>query len=341
MILCHPRARRGSWPETRQVRLLSKFASPPRQVLGRQEHLSQSRPRDVGQDACGLGVLAGSWIALYAFQPDSWKFVALYLLGGLAQTFLAERIAHDSNHNAISSVPSVNKTLNYAFDVCGINSYMWRILHHRGHHSCINVHGEDDALMGRGILRFSPHEPYKPIQKFQHIYALFMYALFSLFVFVETLSAFSFPPAYLERMTSVAGYIISLQGRRSISPTCSYCRWWCWADRRCCECGVCTGSSDRRFDRGAVVFQTTHTVDSTYASLLTEANLTTACFTSSHFCGYATNASLVGAACGRAQPPHRPSFVPFVYPYPLRPADSDCRKFLEGNLACPIGNIPP
>jgi linoleoyl-CoA desaturase len=59
--------------------------------------------------AAGLAVLAGSWIALYALRPDSWKFVALYLLGGLAQTFLLLNIAHDSNHNAISSVPSVNK----------------------------------------------------------------------------------------------------------------------------------------------------------------------------------------------------------------------------------------
>ena len=60
--------------------------------------------------AVGLAVLLGSWIAIYALKPDSWKFVALYLLGGLAQTFLLLNIAHDSNHNAISSVPSVNKT---------------------------------------------------------------------------------------------------------------------------------------------------------------------------------------------------------------------------------------
>ncbi|MGA8985992.1 MAG: hypothetical protein WB470_25215, partial [Candidatus Acidiferrales bacterium] len=53
--------------------------------------------------AVGLAVLLGAWIALYALRPDSWKFVALYLLGGLAQTFLLLNIAHDSNHNAISS----------------------------------------------------------------------------------------------------------------------------------------------------------------------------------------------------------------------------------------------
>ncbi len=151
--------------------------------------------------AAGLTVLVGSWIVIYALKPDSWKFVALYVLSGLAQTFLLLNIAHDSNHNAISSVPSVNKTLNYVFDLCGINSYMWRILHHRGHHSCVNVQGEDDALAGRGILRFTPHEPHKPLHRFQHLYALFLYAVFSLdYVFVRDFESFFFPShEYLKR----------------------------------------------------------------------------------------------------------------------------------------------
>jgi linoleoyl-CoA desaturase len=149
----------------------------------------------------GLAVLLGSWIAIYALKPDSWKFVAIYLLGGLAQTFLLLNIAHDSNHNAISSMPSVNRLLNYVFDVCGIDSYMWRILHHRGHHSCINLQGEDDALTGRGIFRFTPHEPRTRMHRFQHIYGLFFYALFSLdYVFVRDFEAFFFPSHdYLRR----------------------------------------------------------------------------------------------------------------------------------------------
>jgi linoleoyl-CoA desaturase len=149
----------------------------------------------------GLSVLLGSWVAIYALRPDAWGFVALYLLGGIAQTFLQLNIAHDSNHNAISSKPSVNKLLNYVFDVCGVSSYMWRILHHRGHHSCINLQGEDDALTGRGIFRFTPHEPRTRMQRFQHIYALFFYALFSLdYVFVRDFEAFFFPTHdYLKR----------------------------------------------------------------------------------------------------------------------------------------------
>jgi linoleoyl-CoA desaturase len=144
--------------------------------------------------ATGVTVLAGSWIALYVSRPTAWLFLALYLLGGLAQTFLLLNIAHDSNHNAISSRPFVNKSLNYVFDLCGISSYMWRILHHRGHHSCINLHGEDDAIEGRGLFRFTPHDPRAPLHRFQHIYALFLYALFSLeYVFVRDFQSFYFP----------------------------------------------------------------------------------------------------------------------------------------------------
>jgi linoleoyl-CoA desaturase len=164
----------------------------------------------------GLAVLAGSWIALYTVRPGPWAFVGLYVLGGLAQTFLLLNIAHDSNHNAISASPAVNKTLNYVFDVCGISSYMWRILHHRGHHSCINLHGEDDALTGRGIFRFTPHEPHARWHRFQHIYALFFYAMFSLdYVFVRDFEAFFFPKHdYIQRTKHpLKEYLILFAGK--------------------------------------------------------------------------------------------------------------------------------
>jgi linoleoyl-CoA desaturase len=217
--------------------------------------------------AAGVAVLAGSWIALYAFKPASWKFVAFYLLGGIAQTFLLLNIAHDSNHNAISSVSSVNKTLNYVFDVCGINSYMWRILHHRGHHSCVNVHGEDDALTGRGILRFTPHEPRRPLQRFQHMYVLFLYALFSLdYVFVRDFECFFFPSHdYLKRTRHpLREYAILFAGKAFyltymlILPVVLLGKSPLLVAGAFLLVHLVIGLSV------ALVFQTTHTIDSTY-----------------------------------------------------------------------------
>ena len=201
----------------------SNAASFPKVLRRRLEHFFAEAERSPKADttmwtkiAVGMSVLAGSWIALYTLHPPAWAFVALYLLGGLAQTFLLLNIAHDSNHNAISSRPAINKSLNYVFDLCGISSYMWRILHHRGHHSCINLHGEDDAIEGRGLFRFTPHDPRTPLHRFQHLYALFLYALFSLeYVFVRDFQSFFFPAhSYLTRTKHpVREYVILFAGK--------------------------------------------------------------------------------------------------------------------------------
>ena len=220
--------------------------------------------------AVGLAVLAGSWIALYALKPDSWKFVGLYLLNAIAQTFLLLNIAHDSNHNAISSVRTVNKALNYVFDVCGISSYMWRILHHRGHHSCINLHGEDDALTGRRVLRFTPHEPRAPLQRFQHIYALFLYALFSLdYVFLRDFECFFFPSHDYLKSTKhrLREYVILFAGKgfyltyMLILPVVLLGKSPSLVGLSFLLAHLIIGLSV------ALVFQTTHSVDSTYFPL--------------------------------------------------------------------------
>ena len=217
--------------------------------------------------AVGLAVLSGSWIALYALRPASWRFIALYVLGGLAQTFLLLNIAHDSNHNAISSVSFLNKTLNYVFDVCGISSYMWRILHHRGHHSCINLHGEDDALTGRGIFRFTPHEPRASYQRFQHIYALFFYAMFSLdYVFVRDFECFFFPSHdYLKRMRhSWREYAILLAGKAFYVTYMLILPVFVLGKSAILVVGAFVLVHLIIGLTVSLVFQTTHTIDSTY-----------------------------------------------------------------------------
>ena len=217
--------------------------------------------------AVGLAVLAGSWIALYALKPDSWRFVGLYLLNAIAQTFLLLNIAHDSNHNAISSVRSVNKALNYVFDVCGISSYMWRILHHRGHHSCINLHGEDDALTGRRVLRFTPHEPRAPLQRFQHIYALFLYAMFSLdYVFLRDFECFFFPTHdYLKNTKHPAREYAILFAGKAFYLTYMLILPVVWLGKSPLLVGLSFLLAHLIIGLSvALVFQTTHSVDGTY-----------------------------------------------------------------------------
>jgi linoleoyl-CoA desaturase len=71
---------------------------------------------------------------------------------------------------------------------------MWRTLHHHGHHSCINVYGEDEAILGRNFFRFSPHSQRRSIYRYQHIYVFPLYFLFSLdYVLIKDIQCFFFP----------------------------------------------------------------------------------------------------------------------------------------------------
>ncbi len=130
----------------------------------------------------------GSYALLYVREWTYPQFFALFILQGLAQIFMFLNIAHDANHNSISNNRFINKALSYSLDICGISSYMWRIMHNKGHHSVMNVHGDDEGIHAHGIFRFSPHAPWKPMHRYQHVYVFFMYAITSLdFLFVKDL----------------------------------------------------------------------------------------------------------------------------------------------------------
>ena len=113
-----------------------------------------------------------------------------------------------------------------------------------------------------------PTNPARSYHRFQHIYALFFYALFSLdYVFVRDFECFFLPVPRLSEthQASAARIRHPLCGQSvSTSPTCSFCR-------------SCVLGKSPLLVAGAfllvhliigltvsLVFQTTHTIDSTY-----------------------------------------------------------------------------
>lgn len=142
----------------------------------------------------GTGVWIGCFSAIFLLPLSGLQFFLVYFLGGLAQLFLLLNITHDSNHNAISKTRAVNRGLSLLMDACGVSSYMWRIIHHGGHHSCINVFGEDEAILGRRLLRFSPNAPSGRLYRYQYVYAPFLYCFFSLdYILLKDFEYFFFP----------------------------------------------------------------------------------------------------------------------------------------------------
>jgi linoleoyl-CoA desaturase len=130
----------------------------------------------------------GGYLLLYATKWTYPQFFLLYLFAGLGQIYMILNITHDANHNAISKKKWINVVLSYWQDCTGVSSYMWRVMHNKGHHSVMNVYGDDEGIFAHGIFRFSPAAPWKPFHRFQHIYVFFLYTITSLdFLFVKDL----------------------------------------------------------------------------------------------------------------------------------------------------------
>lgn len=124
------------------------------------------------------------WIFTFVLIMTDWfspvGLIVMYVIHGFTQLFMTYNISHDANHKAYSSNQIVNKVLACTFDLVGINSYMWRLLHNTSHHTFVNVQGKDSAITSDKLLRFAPDETWSPLHRYQHVYAPFVYTLATL-----------------------------------------------------------------------------------------------------------------------------------------------------------------
>jgi linoleoyl-CoA desaturase len=65
-------------------------------------------------------------------------------------------------------------------NLLGGNASLWRMQHNTLHHTFTNIDGVDEDINGRSFLRFSPHQPVKKMNRYQHIYAWGFYTLLTL-----------------------------------------------------------------------------------------------------------------------------------------------------------------
>ncbi|PCJ84844.1 MAG: acyl-CoA desaturase [Flavobacteriales bacterium] len=123
-----------------------------------------------------------AWIGVYSLiisdklSAYPLLLIVVFSLLGFCNIFVAFACVHDSVHDALSPKPWVNKLLARTFDFVGGNSYLLRQMHGE-HHKWVNIHGIDVTLETHGMFRFTPHEPWKPIHRFQHLYTPILYLM--------------------------------------------------------------------------------------------------------------------------------------------------------------------
>jgi len=134
----------------------------------------------ISKTILGFALWIGTYLWLMTGRLSSLAVVAMYVVHGFAQLYISFNIAHDANHRAYSKSPRVNRTLACVFDLVGVSSYMWRLLHNDTHHSFVNIRGADTTLISGSIFRFTPHDRRRPFHRYQHLYASFLYCLSTL-----------------------------------------------------------------------------------------------------------------------------------------------------------------
>lgn len=111
--------------------------------------------------------------------PSLFLYYGLNLIMGIGLAGIGMSVMHDANHGAYSSKPWVNNLLGYSLNLVGGNAFNWKVQHNVLHHTFTNIEGVDEDITPRGVLRFSPHTPWKSFHRFQFIYAWFFYGLLS------------------------------------------------------------------------------------------------------------------------------------------------------------------
>lgn len=122
--------------------------------------------------------LVGSWTLLVFWASSWWTGIPLAISLGLAQAGIGFAVMHDGNHGAASRSRWVNRLHAAALDAVGGSSYLWHFKHNVIHHSFTNVDGVDDDIDAGAALRMSEGQRRRWFHRFQHLYAVPLYALF-------------------------------------------------------------------------------------------------------------------------------------------------------------------
>ncbi len=126
------------------------------------------------------------YVILYALPHTSLvSFILNYVCIGLSGILLAFNVSHDACHGTFSKSKKVNYWLYHlSFNTQGTNAYLWKVRHTASHHLFPNVDGCDADIDNNPMIRLSPQHPIRRHQKFQHLYALFIYCIYTLHWFL-------------------------------------------------------------------------------------------------------------------------------------------------------------
>lgn len=120
-------------------------------------------------------------VLMVIFHLKPWAVISLYAIMGFAKAGIGMSVMHDANHGAYSKNQTVNRWLGYTLNLMGGMVFNWKMQHNVLHHTYTNIHGMDDDIEEKLVLRFSPHSEPRKFHKFQFLYVFFFYSILTLY----------------------------------------------------------------------------------------------------------------------------------------------------------------
>lgn len=139
----------------------------------------------IGKTIVLLGAYLGSFAAILSLNVNAWLLLPFALLMGLAMAGIGMSIMHDALHGSYSKNPLVNKIMGKSLNFIGGSTFIWNIQHNVLHHTYTNIHGMDEDIETKVIVRLCKHAPIKHFFRFQHIYVFIAYGLMTLLMLVS------------------------------------------------------------------------------------------------------------------------------------------------------------
>jgi linoleoyl-CoA desaturase len=114
---------------------------------------------------------------LVFFTPAPvWAVMECILLGCVAAA-IGFNVMHDGAHGSFSRYKWMNTMASSFANFLGASQHMWKMKHNVIHHTYTNIHGVDDDIEARPLLRLCDEQPRYKIHKYQHLYFWAAYSL--------------------------------------------------------------------------------------------------------------------------------------------------------------------
>jgi linoleoyl-CoA desaturase len=127
----------------------------------------------------------GIYIHLVFFTPPTFFAILECLLLGGFTAGIGFNIMHDGSHGSFSKSKVLNKFASLSANLMGADNFMWKTKHNIIHHTYTNIHGVDDDIEARPLLRLCSDQKRYKIHKYQHLYFWAAYSLLYMYwVFV-------------------------------------------------------------------------------------------------------------------------------------------------------------